>query len=59
MFGGDKHCGNRDMFLICHVISRDHVVQESCDSIDKSPVKFDSHRKCGCGDIMILVSKRM
>ena len=33
-FGGDKHCCSRDkMFLICHEISKDHMIQESCEFI--------------------------
>ena len=28
-FGDQGHCG-RDMFLICHVILQDHVIQEPC-----------------------------
>ena len=26
-FGGHRHCGRRDMFLICHMISQDHMTQ--------------------------------
>ena len=37
-FGGHKHCGSRSiMFLVCHVISQDHVIKGLCDFMDKSP----------------------
>ena len=31
-FGWYSHSGSRDkMFLACHVVSREHLVKESCD----------------------------
>ena len=35
-FGGDKHYDSGDIFLICHMISRDHKFQESCDLVGRS-----------------------
>ena len=37
-FGGHGHCGSGDiMVLVCHEISRDHVIKESSDFIGGSP----------------------
>ena len=35
-FGGHKHCGSGDMFLICRVTSKDHMTQEPYDFIGRS-----------------------
>ena len=35
-FGGQRHCGSGDMFLISHVISKDHVLKGLCDFIGGS-----------------------
>ena len=38
VFGGYRHCGIEDvMVLVCHVISHNHVIKESCDLIGGSP----------------------
>ena len=29
-FAGHRHCCSEDMFLVCHVISKDHVIIGSC-----------------------------
>ena len=49
-FGDHRHCGSGDiMFLVCHTIQQDHVMEGSFD--------FNGcHRQCGSGDIMALVS---
>ena len=54
-FVGHKPCGSRNiMFLICHLISQDHVTQEPFDFIAHHPIKLAGHRHCGSVDIMIL-----
>ena len=30
-FGDQRSYGSRDMYLICHVISQDHVIKAFCD----------------------------
>ena len=38
MFGDYRHCDSgKIMFVICHVIPRDHVIKESHDFISKRP----------------------
>ena len=32
-----KHCGTGDIFLICHVTSRDHMCKGLCEIMDGSP----------------------
>ena len=34
-FGGHRHCGIENI-LVCHVISHNHMIKESCDFISKS-----------------------
>ena len=37
-FGGLKPSDSGDIaVLVCHVISQDHVIKESCDFIGRSP----------------------
>ena len=49
-FGDHRNCGSGDiMFLVCHTIQQDHVIEGSFDF-------NDCHRQCGSGNIMILVS---
>ena len=47
------------MFLVCHVISQNHVIIWSFDFMGKRNSRlfclFLCHRYCGSGDIMILV----
>ena len=47
------------MVLACQVISQDHVIKESCDSVGNSnvsyhPAKVGGHRHCANGDVMVL-----
>ena len=36
-FGGHKHCGSEDIkVLVCHVISKYHVIEVSCDFMGSS-----------------------
>ena len=35
-FGGPRQCENGDMCLVCHVISRNHVIKLSGDFIGKN-----------------------
>ena len=35
-FGGQRHLGNGDMFLVCHLISQDHVTKRY-NNMGKSP----------------------
>ena len=35
--GDHRHCISGDMFLVCHVISEDHVVKRSCDFMGGTP----------------------
>ena len=48
-----------NMFLVCHVISQDHVMEESFVYIIRSPsiksTMYGGHRHCGSGDLMVLV----
>ena len=30
-FGGHKHSGSKNVFLVCHMILRDYIIKESCD----------------------------
>ena len=41
------------MILVCHVISQDHVIKESCYFM--SGPKFGGHKHCGSENIMILI----
>ena len=43
MFGGDKHYGSGDLFLIYHVMSRDHMFKEMCNFISGSFLFRVSH----------------
>ena len=61
-FGGHRHCGSGDIFLICQVILQYHLIQEPCDLIGRSlekiiqhPGKFGGYRHCGNADIIVLV----
>ena len=39
-FGDQGYCGSGDViFLICYVISQDHVLQELFGFIDRSPAR--------------------
>ena len=49
------------MFLVCHMISQDHVIEESCNFTGEScevshhSAMFCGHTHCGSGNIMVLV----
>ena len=44
------------MFLVCQVISQEHVIRGSCDfMVSHHTTKFGDHRYCGSGDMMFLV----
>ena len=48
------------MVLVCHLISQDHVIKESCDFIIRSPssyhsAKFGDHKHSGSGNITVFV----
>ena len=64
-FGGHRHCGRRDMFLICHMISQDHMTQQPRDysqepfSVSHHPVRFGGHRYCGSGDVTFSVFSKI
>lgn len=36
--GGHRHCGSGDIFLICNMISEEHVTKGLCDFMDRSPL---------------------
>ena len=37
-FGVHRYCSSRDvMFLVCHVIKQDHVIERSGDYNDRNP----------------------
>ena len=37
-FGGDRHHNSGDiMLLVCHLVSHDHVIKESCEFVGRSP----------------------
>ena len=65
--GGHRYFSSRDvMVLVCHVISKNHLIKVSCDFMDGSasrlmlshhPAKFGGHRHCGSGDKMFLVAE--
>ena len=57
-----RHYSSGSITLICHVISQYLVTQEPCYfagriplKICHHPAKFDGHRTCGSGDIVVLV----
>ena len=35
-FVGDRYCSNRDMFLVCHVIKKDHMIKASGEYNNRS-----------------------
>ena len=61
-FGGCRHSDIEDIVvLVCQVILQDHMIKGSCDFTGTNLLRyynlarFDDHRCCRCGDIMILV----
>ena len=53
-FSDFMHCGSRDKtFLICHVISKDHVLRGLCDFM--CDFKFSDHKPCGSRAITYLI----
>ena len=53
-FGSHRHCGSGELMIqVCHVISQDHVIKESCYFM--SGPKFGGHKHCGSENIMILI----
>ena len=63
-FGGHSHSGSGDiMFLICHMISQEHVRKGHVAGseplmLSLNLVKFAGHRHCSSKDLMPLVVKR-
>ena len=61
MFGGDwSSLSEVVKYLVCHVTSRDHVIQGSCDFKGgaycvSSPYQVGGYKHYGCRDIMIFV----
>ena len=64
-FGGHRDCGRRDMFLICHMISQDHMTQQPRDysqepfSVSHHSVRFGGHRYYGSGDVTFSVFSKI
>ena len=51
--GGHRHCGSKNIVLVCHAILQDHVFKQlyefmswslSCFMVSHHPAKFDDHR---------------
>ena len=64
-FSGFRHCGNwNKTFLICHVISKEHVFKRVVWLyawkhliVTHQIAKFNGHELCGTGDIMVFWRK--
>ena len=60
-FAGHGGLLYRDVFLVCHVISKNHVIKGSCDYgweflvVSHHPTKFGSRRHCDTEDMMFLI----
>ena len=61
MFGGHRYYVSVDiMVLVCHVISQDPIIKESCNFIGRSSssyhsANFSDHKHSGSGDIVVFV----
>ena len=60
-FGDHGHSESGDMFLICQMTSRDHILKDyvtlrvGASHSKYYPVKFGTNKHCGTGDIKALV----
>ena len=59
-FGSHGHSDSGDMvFLVCHMISQDHVTSLESNPVDVRPAKFGNHRKIRNIDINSYIKSYM
>ena len=45
----------KEMLLVCHMISQDHIVKGSCDfMVSHNPATFYDHRNCVSADMFLV-----